>query len=152
MVRPAEEGSRRALDRRAADSRIQEERIMTDWRTLAKKVILADGKIDESEVKVLRRELYADGVIDKKEVEFLIELRNSAKEPSPAFKRFFFKAVKDNVLKDGTIDASETRWLKKMIYADRKIDADEKKFIKELKRDARRTSPAFEALYEEVVS
>src|SRR5438067_1865739 len=122
---------------------------MADWRKLAKKAILADGNIDDNEVKILRKELYADGKIDKEEVEFLIELRNGAKECSPAFTKFFFKAVKDNVLEDGDIDADEADWLREMLYADKKIDDDEKKFLRELKRGAKKLSPEFEALYEE---
>jgi uncharacterized membrane protein YebE (DUF533 family) len=122
---------------------------MTDWRKLATAALLADGTIDDREVKVLRKELYADGVIDKKEVEFLIELRNKAKSVSPAFKRFFFRAIKDNVLKDGAIDAAEARWLRKMLFADKVIDPDEKKFLRELKREAKGVSTAFQALYDE---
>jgi uncharacterized tellurite resistance protein B-like protein len=128
---------------------IRRETSMADFKQLAKKLLLADGKIDEQEVKILRKELYADGVIDKKEVEFLIELRNAAKKVAPAFTRFFFKAIKDNVLQDGQIDAAEARWLRTMLYADGKIDADEKKFMKELKREAKKVSSQFETLYEE---
>ncbi len=124
---------------------------MADWRNLAKKLVLADGVITDEEVKVLRKELYADGVIDKKEVDFLIELRNAAKQASPAFTRFFFKAIEDNVLKDGQIDAAEVRWLKKMLYADGEIDADEKKFLKDLKRKASKAHASFDALYSECV-
>lgn len=123
----------------------------TDWRNLAKQMILADGKIDDAEVKILKKFFYADGVIDKKEVEFLIELRNEAKEPTPVFTRFFFKAIKDNVLLDGKIDAAESRWLKKMLYADGVIDADEKKFLKDLKKEATSTDKSFDALYAECV-
>jgi len=53
---------------------------MADFRKLAIATLLADGKIDDDEVKALRKELYEDGKIDKKEVEFLIELRNAAQK------------------------------------------------------------------------
>jgi uncharacterized tellurite resistance protein B-like protein len=125
---------------------------MADWRKLAKQLVLADGKIDDAEVKILKKELYADGVIDKKEVDFLIELRNAAKQPSPAFTRLFFKAIEDNVLKDGKIDAAEVRWLKKMLYADGKIDADEKKFLKDLKKKATRAHSSFDTLCNECLA
>jgi hypothetical protein len=126
--------------------------LMADWQNLATKAILADGKIDDAEVKILQKELYADGVIDRTEVNFLINLRNQAKgQVTPAFTKFFFKAIKDNVLKDGVIDAAEAKWLRGMLYADGIIDADEKKFLKELKRGAKRVSPAFQKLYEECV-
>jgi hypothetical protein len=125
---------------------------MADWQKLAAKAILADGKIDDAEVKILQKELYADGVIDKKEVQFLIGLRNQAKgNVSPSFTRLFFKAIKDNVLKDGVIDAAEAKWLREMLYADNKIDDDEKKFLRDLKRAAKKVSPVFQKLYDECV-
>jgi hypothetical protein len=125
---------------------------MANWQKLATAAILADGKIDDAEVKILQKELYADGVIDKKEVAFLCELRNKAKSVTPAFTRFFFKAIKDNVLKDGVIDASEARWLREMLYADGKIDDDEKRFLRDLKKGAKSVSPTFQKLYDECLA
>jgi len=105
---------------------------------------LADGKIDDAEVKVLRKELYADGKIDADEVKFLIELRNTAQKKAkakkeellPAFEKLFFKAIEDNVLKDGKISESEAKWLEQMVFADGKMDANEKKFLVSLKKKA----------------
>jgi uncharacterized tellurite resistance protein B-like protein len=130
---------------------------MADWRKLALSAILADGVVDEAEVKVLKKELWADGKIDKEEVEFLIELRNAyqkkakakKEELTPAFERLFFKAMEENVLEDGNIDASEAAWLRKMLFADKKIDDGEKKFLTKLKKTAKSTSPEFEQLYQE---
>lgn len=125
---------------------------MADWKKVALAALLADGQIDDNEVKVLKKELYADGMIDKEEVEFLIDLRNAAQkkakgaELSANFEKFFFKAVEDNVLEDGEISAEEAGWLRKMLYADGKIDANEKKFLGKLKKSATKTSPAFDAL------
>jgi len=130
---------------------------MADFRKLSIAALLADGKIDNTEVKVIRKELYADGKIDKKEVEFLIDLRNAAQKKakggtlSPAFESLFFKAVKDNVLEDGVITGKEAAWLRKMLFADNKIDANEKKFLKRLKASAKKTAPAFDALYTQCV-
>src|ERR1700730_15907703 len=125
---------------------------MADWQKLATEAILADGVIDDNEVKILHKELYADGVIDKKEVQFIIDLRNNAKKVSPEFTKLFFKAVKENVLDDGSIDATEARWLREMLFADGKIDADEKKFLKELKKKAKGTHALFDALYAECLA
>jgi hypothetical protein len=128
---------------------------MADWRKVAIAAILADGKIDDDEVKVLRKELYADGKIDKEEVKFLIELRNVAQKKAKGgeinanFEKLFFKAIEDNVLEDGRIDAAEAAWLRKMLYADKKIDDNEKKFLTALKKKATKTSPAFDKLCEE---
>ena len=130
---------------------------MADWRKLAVDAILADGKIDDAEIKILRKHLYEDGKIDRKEVEFLIELRNLAQkkagaEPvNPKFETFFFKAISENVLEDGRIDGAEANWLRKMLFADGKIDAGEKRFMQNLKRSAKATSPAFDRLYADTV-
>lgn len=131
---------------------------MADWRKLALSAILADGKIDEAEVKILKKELWADGKIDRDEVEFLIDLRNTAQKKAraqkaelhPAFEKLFFKAVEENVLEDGRIDDAEAKWLRKMLFADGKIDDNEQKFLARIKKAATGgTSAAFEKLYEE---
>jgi uncharacterized membrane protein YebE (DUF533 family) len=131
---------------------------MADWRKLAVDAILADGRIDDDEVKVLKKELWADGKIDKDEVKFLIALRNAAQkkakarkaEVNPKFEHLFFSAISDNVLKDGKIDSNEARWLRAMLFADGKIDDNEKKFLTKIKKAATKgTSQAFEQLYQE---
>jgi len=128
---------------------------MADFKKLAVAALLADGKIDDEEVKVLKKELWADGKIDKKEVEFLIELRNAAQKKAkgadltPAFENLFFKAIEANVLDNGIISAKEAGWLRKMLFADGKIDANEKKFLQRLKKNATKVSTQFEALYTE---
>src|SRR5262249_37201211 len=85
---------------------------MADWRKTALAAILADGKIDDTEVRLLRKELWEDGQIDPDEVKFLIDLRNLAQKKakgkvSEGFEKLFFKAITENVLKDGRIDAAE---------------------------------------------
>ncbi len=130
---------------------------MADWRKLAMTLVLADGEVDDAEVRALRRELWSDGVIDQEEVDFLIELRNAAQkkaktkkvEVNPAFERLFFKAIEENVLDDGNIDADEAAWLRDMLYADKKIDDNEKKFLTKLKKNAKKTSAEFDELYAE---
>jgi uncharacterized membrane protein YebE (DUF533 family) len=125
---------------------------MADWRKVAIAALLADGKIDETEVKVLKKELYADGKIDAGEVKFLIDLREAAqkkakarKQPvGAAFERLFFKAIEDNVLRDGKIDEAEVRWLRNMLFADGKIDANERRFLATLKKKAKdKVPPSF---------
>jgi hypothetical protein len=129
---------------------------MANWEQVAMATILADGKIDDAEVKVLRKELYADGKIDMAEVKFLIGLRNLAQKKAkakkrpvnPTFEKMFFKAIEDNVLKDGKIDASEVKWLEDMLFADGKIDANERKFLAILKKKAKSVHDSFDKLCE----
>jgi len=130
---------------------------MADFRKLAIATLLADGQIDDDEVKALRKELYEDGKIDKKEVDFLIDLRNQAQkkakakqaEVNPKFTALFFKAIEDNLLADGKIDTTEAKWLRTMLFADGKIDGDEKKFLARVKKAAAKVSPEFDKLYAE---
>jgi hypothetical protein len=130
---------------------------MADWRKVAMAAILADGKIDDAEVKVLKKELYADKKIDQDEVRFLIDLRTVAQKKAKAkkeqltdvFEKFFFKAISDNVLKDGKIDATEARWLREALFADGKIDAGEMKFMTNLNKQAKEKSPEFVTLFED---
>jgi hypothetical protein len=111
--------------------------------------LLADGKIEDDEVGLIRQELFADGKIDRDEVEFLIAVRNEAKEVCPSFEELFFAALKENVLGDGSIDADEAVWLRKMLFADGKVDDAEKKFLKDLHTSARQVAPEFQKLFDE---
>jgi len=110
---------------------------------------LADGVIDDEEVKQLRAELYADGKIDREEVELLIGLRNEAKQVAPSFDQLYIEAIKSNVLADGDLDADEAAWLRKAVFADGKVDETEKKLLKELKAGAKQVSPEFQKLFDE---
>lgn len=134
---------------------------MADWRKVAMAAILADGVIDEKEVKILRKALWADGKISNTEVEFLIELRTAAQKKArakkealkPVFEKLFFKAVEQNVLKDGTIDAAEANWLRRALFADGKIDAGEKKFLERLNKGVKgKVSPEFQKLYDDAMA
>ena len=106
---------------------------MADWRLLAKKLALADGKIDTREARIIKDALLADGKIDKTEFEFLIELRRGAQSVVADYDNLVFAAIKPVILKDGYISVDETKWLKKLFMSDGKIDDREKKFLKELK-------------------
>jgi uncharacterized membrane protein YebE (DUF533 family) len=154
-----EPGAGHAGSRRAG-SPLQSGEDMANFRKLSVALILADGTIDDEEVKILKKELWADGEIDREEVQFLIELRNLAQKKAKAkkvevnqkFEQLFFKAIEENVLKDGQIDAAESGWLRELLFADGKIDANEKKFLAKLKKSATGTCPEFEKLYEDCMS
>jgi len=125
---------------------------MANWRDLAKDALLADGKIDEREVELVRKELFADGRIDRSEFEWLMEVRREAASAVPSFQKLLFQAVRNIVLADGKISADEAAWLRGWIFADGKVDADEKHWLKELKLLADQVSPEFMALYNECLA
>jgi uncharacterized tellurite resistance protein B-like protein len=124
---------------------------MADWKKLAKAALLADGRIDTREVQILRQALFADQHIDKAELEFLADLRKSAQSTVKEFMKLFIDAVKKHMLADGVITDQEAAWLRKTIFADNKVDAEEIQLLKELKQQAKQTSPEFDKLYAECV-
>ena len=111
--------------------------------------LLTDGKIDGREVEALTGLLYADRRIDRDEAEFLLQLHRRVERASPGFDRFFYAAIKRHVLTDGAISANEAVWLRRVILADRKAADPEKKLLRELKGEAARTCPEFDALVAE---
>ena len=111
--------------------------------------ILATGRIDVPELEVLSRHVYADGKIDRTKADFLVALHKRMPQTTPAFERFFYKAIKDHLLADGWIDAQDTAWLRRMLDADGKIDDEERKFLHGLKGEAKQVSREFEVLFAE---
>ena len=73
----------------------------------------------------------------------------SAQHRTPAFEHFFYQAIKDHILAHGRIDAEEAAWLRRMLFADGKIEDEERKFLHELKGEAKQVSREFEVLFEE---
>ncbi len=135
---------------------------MADWRRATLMTFLADGVEDLGEkLKALKRELMEDGKIDQEEIQFLTDLRIHAykraktkkEKLDPAFDATFFKLLYDELMRDGKIDKAEAGWLRGVLFADGKIDAQEKAFLQKLKRAAKdKTSPEFEKLYEECMA
>src|SRR4051794_11854744 len=109
--------------------------------------ILANGRVDGPELEALRRQLYAGKKIERREADFLVELHKRVQHKTPAFEKFFYQAIKDHILADGTIDAEEAAWLRQMLFADGKIDDAERKFLHELKGEANQLSPEFDKLF-----
>jgi|SRR5271165_1437986 len=111
--------------------------------------ILANGRVDGHELELLRRQLYASGKIDRPGADFLVELHKRVQHMTPAFEKFFYQAIKDHILAHGRIDAEETAWLRRMLFADGKIVDEERKFLHELKGEAKQVCPEFEVLFKE---
>jgi uncharacterized tellurite resistance protein B-like protein len=121
---------------------------MTNLRQL-EETILANGRVESAELEVLRRELYVAGKIGRREADFLVELHKRVQRKTPGFEHFFYQTIKHHVLQDGRVDAEEAAWLRQMLFADGKIDDAERKFLHELKGEAREVSAEFEALFKE---
>lgn len=124
---------------------------MPQLRALMEKY-LADGKIDGREVEALGDLLPPDRAISRAEADFLVELHARVERVTPAFERFFYRAVKRHVRADGTINAAEVAWLRETILADNKVGDRERKLLRELRGEADCTCPEFEALFAECVN
>ncbi|MFO0880282.1 MAG: hypothetical protein U0840_23295 [Gemmataceae bacterium] len=128
-----------------------------EWRTICMDALLADGKIDEAEVKVLQKALKQkdDPKIHQEGLTFILELRLAAtkkakarkEELTEAFEKYFMKSVHDYVVKDGEISAYEANWLRENLFADKKIDDREWALLQSLNKKAKKKAPEFEKLY-----
>jgi hypothetical protein len=127
-----------------------------EWRDVCLKSLLADGKVDEPEIKVLKSEFKTSGGhLSQEGATFLRDLRlaytkkaKAKKEDlTDAFENYFFAAMKAYVLQDGEISEHEAQWLRANLFADNKIDDREWKFLQDLKKKATKTSNAFIQLY-----
>jgi len=127
---------------------IKEIKLMPELRQIERD-ILATGKIDGQELEVLRRRVYAGNKVNRPEADFLVELHKRVQHLTPAFDRFFYKAIKDHMLVSGRIDAEKTAWLRRMVFADGKIHDEDRKLLHELNGEAQHVSSEFEALVRE---
>src|SRR4051812_7736651 len=101
-----------------------------DWREVCVKALLAEGKIEEAGVSILKKELKSStGSWFQEGITFLKQVRDAytkkakaKKEPlSDAFENFFFKVVTEYVMKDGEVSEHEATWLRETLFADGKI-------------------------------
>lgn len=111
--------------------------------------ILANGRVDDRELEVLRRKLYASGTMARREADFLVELHKRVQHRTPAFQRFFYQGIKDHIQAQGRIDAEEAAWLRQMLFADGKFDDEERRFLRELNGEAKQVCHEFQALFDE---
>jgi hypothetical protein len=111
--------------------------------------ILATGKVDTPKLEGLRQEMHAHGTIERPEADFLVELHKRVQHLTPAFNHFFYQTIKEHILAHGRIDAEQTIWLRRMLFADGVIDDEERKFLHELKGEAKQVSREFDVLFEE---
>ena len=113
---------------------------------------LADRKIEEAEVALIRDQLYADGRLDLDDVKLLVELYCGATERCPAFDALFFSVLEEVILEDGEVQTAEQFYLLKMVYSDRVITDHERQFLRSLRDKVIRVSPEFDMLCEDALN
>lgn len=109
--------------------------------------ILANSKVDSQELELLRRQLYIGGKVGRREADFLVELHKRVQHVTPAFEQLFYRVIKDHILANGRIGVEEAAWLRQMLFADGRIEDEERKFLHELKGEAKQVSQEFDALF-----
>jgi hypothetical protein len=107
--------------------------------------VVANGRVEGHEIRLLHQLLYADGKIDREEADFLVVVHKRVQHRTHGFEEFFYNTIKDHILADGRVDAEETAWLRQMIFHDDKLEDEERKFLHQLKGEAKEVSPEFEA-------
>jgi hypothetical protein len=117
-----------------------------NWPAFTKKLLLANGRLGETEAILLKKAILEDGSVDREEIEFLVALKREAEEVPPLFDRFVFAVLKKLVLGDGLIEDREALWLRQIIFADKTISAEEVIFLKDLKRGATAYGKEFDRL------
>src|SRR5947209_1364631 len=110
-------------------------------------LVLRDGKVDGQDLEALRQQVYGNGKISRQKADFLVELHKRVQRRTPAFEQFFYRAIKDHILAEGNIGREATDWLRQLLFTDGKILDEERKFLHELKGEAKQTSPEFEKLF-----
>ncbi|MDB5312808.1 MAG: hypothetical protein JWO38_7010 [Gemmataceae bacterium] len=113
--------------------------------------VLANGRVDGQELEVLRQAVYVKGTVSREAADFLVEIRKRVLSRTPGFEKFFFKAIRDHVLADGRISRGEAAWLREALLADGKLDDAGRKFLHQLRGEAKEVSPEFESLLLEFV-
>jgi hypothetical protein len=120
---------------------------MTSLREIEERVV-ANGRVEGHEVRLLRERLYADGKIDRDEADFLVVVHKRTGHHSDQFQQFYYDAIKRHILEDGRITAEETEWIRQMIERDETLEDEERRFLEQLRGEAREVSPEFEAFYQ----
>ncbi len=123
-----------------------------DWRKLAYDLALSDGKVGEPEATLIEEAIRLAGAVGKDELEFLVKLKRAAEKVPRRFDRLVYDVMKRVVLLDGIINAAETHWLRRTVFADRVVSAIELECLEALRNEAKAICPEFEALYRDCTS
>lgn len=121
---------------------------MADWKKLVIKLILADRQVSARETRLIK-EVISENEINEEELEFLIHIRNHTKTKHPKFEQYFFKCLKKYILKDGDVTSEKAQKIHDIITADEKVQRRERKFIREIKKEAKQCSSKYEELFAE---
>lgn len=126
---------------------------MAALRELQSRILVEgeDLRISDEEVVSIQECLTSSGGISPEDLRVLIDMRAQARAVSPDFDRLFFPALKAWLLADGCIGLDEQFQILRLLYGGGGLDAAERAFLQELRRDAKEVTPEFEALYQQAM-
>ncbi len=114
--------------------------------------VLADKAIGSDELDLIGEAVVADGKLDLDDVKLLVELYCGARDRDPAFDNVFFDTLEHVLLEDGEISPSERLYLLKMVYSDHEILPREREFLTRMRSKLARKCPDFEQFYETMMA
>jgi hypothetical protein len=103
---------------------------MLTFRELEKRII-ADGRVDARDLEFLRERICRDDKVDRQEADFLVVLYDRSRSSSPAFRRYFYQAIKEHLLADGKICAAETACLEQILFYNDRLEDEEWTLLRE---------------------
>lgn len=122
-----------------------------DWPNFTRRLLLADGRITDTETTMIRRAMLANSTVDRDEVAFLLRLKREANSVHPNFDEFLFHVLCSVVLADGVISDTEARWLRGVLMHDGHATEAERQFVTRLKAEAKDVGKEFQRLYDEAM-
>jgi hypothetical protein len=124
-----------------------------DFKQVAMQAILADGTIDENEIKILRKAIAGAGQAG---IDFLIELRSAyarrAKGTplSEAFEDFFYKQVQGHVVQEGKLSSKGVGTLRDKVFPGGKVDDRGYRFLSDLNKKTKDKAAEFKTFLDDV--
>jgi hypothetical protein len=114
--------------------------------------VLADKAIGSDELDMIGEAVVADGKLDLDDVKLLVELYCGARDRDPAFDNVFFDTLEHVMLDDKDLSQSEQLYLLKMVYSDHEILPREREFLTKIRAKLPTRTKDFELLYDTVMN
>lgn len=127
---------------------------MADFRTIAIRLLAANGKIDSHEIKLLKKMIVTEGKVSQEDLSFLADVRvalyKKAKKANNKYDAFFLKCLQDSMLGNGPIGAAELAKLGETIADGTIKKSAKKKLLDGLKKKSESVPSEFDGLYEQI--
>ena len=109
--------------------------------------ILQDGKVESTELDTLRREFGDGSKITRDEADLLVELFKRVERKGPGFEDYFYRAIENYTINQGTVNAELASWLRRLFLTNGICGQHERKALHEIKGQLKEVSPDFQALF-----